>query len=65
MSPAWLGRPTARTTPLFWDWRGKDTPRDCWPRWAVRDGDWKLVTYHRIEPGTDFPQTNKEPVARW
>ena len=42
--PAWLGKPTARTTPLFWDWRGKDTPRDCWPRWAVRDGDWKLVT---------------------
>jgi hypothetical protein len=35
--------PKQRTTQLFWDWRGKDTPRDCWPRWAVRDGDWKLV----------------------
>jgi N-acetylgalactosamine-6-sulfatase len=43
MLPALLGEPKQRTTPLFWDWRGKDTPRDCWPRWAVRDGDWKLV----------------------
>ncbi len=42
--PALLGQETARTMPIFWDWRGKDTPADCWPRWAVRDGDWKLVT---------------------
>ena len=44
MLPALLGKEVARTKPIFWDWRGKDTPRDCWPRWAVRDGDWKLVT---------------------
>ncbi len=44
MLPALLGKEVQRTKPVFWDWRGKDTPRDCWPRWAVRDGDWKLLT---------------------
>lgn len=44
MLPALLGEARQRTTPLFWDWRGKDTPRDCWPRWAVRDDDWKLLS---------------------
>ena len=44
MLPALLGETRQRTTPLFWDWRGKDTPRDCWPRWAVRDGDWKFLS---------------------
>jgi N-acetylgalactosamine-6-sulfatase len=44
MLPALLGGENQRTKPIFWDWRGKDTPADCWPRWAVRDGDWKLVT---------------------
>lgn len=44
MLPALLGKEMQRTKPIFWDWRGKDTPADCWPRWAVRDGDWKLVT---------------------
>ena len=40
MLRALLGEDRQRTMPLFWDWRGKDTPRDCWPRWAVRDGNW-------------------------
>jgi N-acetylgalactosamine-6-sulfatase len=44
MLPALRGQAVTRTKPIFWDWRGKDTPADCWPRWAVRDGDWKLVT---------------------
>lgn len=44
MLPALLGRGHQRTKPLFWDWNGKDTPRECWPRWAIRSGDWKLVT---------------------
>ena len=44
MLPALLGGESQRTKPIFWDWRGKDTPADCWPRWAVRDGDWKFVT---------------------
>ena len=43
MLPALLGEPKPRTTPLFWNWRGSATPQDCWPRWAVRDGDWKLL----------------------
>jgi N-acetylgalactosamine-6-sulfatase len=38
------GRSWKRTKPLFWDWRGSQTPAHCWPRWAVRSGDWKLLT---------------------
>jgi arylsulfatase A-like enzyme len=44
MLPAWLGADKQRTRPIFWEWRGKDTPRDCWPRFAIRDGDWKLLS---------------------
>ncbi|MEJ7596013.1 MAG: sulfatase-like hydrolase/transferase, partial [Planctomycetaceae bacterium] len=44
MLPALLGKDVQRTKSIFWDWRGKDTPKDCWPRGAVRDGDWKLLT---------------------
>lgn len=43
MLAALLGGDQQRTSPLFWDWRGRDTPKD-WPRWAVRSGDWKLIT---------------------
>jgi arylsulfatase A-like enzyme len=44
MLPALTGETRQRTKPLFWDWRGKATPKDCWPRWAVREGDWKLLS---------------------
>ncbi len=44
MLPALLGKEVTRTQPIFWDWRGRDVPKDCWPRWAVRDGEWKLVS---------------------
>lgn len=75
MLPALLGKEVARTKPIFWDWRGKDTPRDCWPRWAVRDGDWKLVTddasrielYHWTDDwaeGKDMAKDNPEAVAK-
>jgi N-acetylgalactosamine-6-sulfatase len=38
------GEPVVRTRPVFWEWRGTATEPDWWPRLAVRDGDWKLVT---------------------
>jgi len=41
--PAYEGRPTARTKPLFWEWRGTAVEPDWWPRLAVRDGNWKLL----------------------
>lgn len=46
MLPALLGKVAVRTKPLFWDWHGKERGElpDGWPRWAVRDGDWKLLT---------------------
>jgi len=43
MLPAWRGEAQSRTKPIFWDWSGTDRPPTNWPRWAVRDGDWKLV----------------------
>ena len=44
--PALLGQTTARTKPIFWEWRGNQTEPDWWPRLAVRDGEWKLlITY--------------------
>ncbi|HUQ73051.1 MAG TPA: sulfatase/phosphatase domain-containing protein, partial [Planctomycetaceae bacterium] len=43
MLPAWRGQAQARTKPIFWDWNGTDRPQTNWPRWAVRDGDWKLL----------------------
>ena len=49
---AFNGRETARTRPIFWEWRGNDTEPDWWPRLAVREGDWKLaMTYdaQRVE----------------
>ena len=43
MLPAWRGTKTKRTKPIFWDWNGTNRPPTNWPRWAVRDGDWKLL----------------------
>ncbi|MEW6302998.1 MAG: sulfatase-like hydrolase/transferase [Verrucomicrobiota bacterium] len=44
MLTVWQGKSVARSKPIFWDWNGTDRPPTNWPRWAVRDGDWKLVT---------------------
>jgi arylsulfatase A-like enzyme len=43
MLPAWLGAQPMRAQPIYWDWRGVETQPETWPRWSVRDGDWKLV----------------------
>jgi len=40
--PAFEGKPTSRTKPIFWEWRGTEGEPDWWPRLAVRVGDWKL-----------------------
>jgi N-acetylgalactosamine-6-sulfatase len=40
---AWEGGEFRRSRPIFWDWNGTDRPPTNWPRWAVRDGDWKLL----------------------
>jgi N-acetylgalactosamine-6-sulfatase len=46
MSDVLLGEPRPRRGPLYWEWRfavtggGEYAP----PRYAVRDGDWKLLT---------------------
>ncbi|QDU91351.1 Arylsulfatase [Pirellulimonas nuda] len=41
---AFNGETVARTRPIFWLHTGKRSEPDWWPRLAVRDGDWKLVT---------------------
>ncbi len=41
---AFNGEPVVRTRPVFWLHKGKQTEPDWWPRLAVRDGDWKLLT---------------------
>ena len=43
LSSAFWGEPLKRTQPLFWEWRGTEHDLD-WPRLAVREGDWKLLT---------------------
>ncbi len=47
---ALLGRPFSRSRPLHWEWRfAGHPPREItWPRSAVRDGRWKLLTNPRI-----------------
>ena len=78
LSPALLGRPLTKRPPLYWAY-GKEgrsakpgTPaqaRDVSPRFAVRDGDWKLLANDR---GADpelynlaaDPQESKEVGAR-
>jgi N-acetylgalactosamine-6-sulfatase len=74
--PSLLGRPTARTKPVFWEWRGNQTEPDWWPRLAVRDGDWKLlltydakrVSLHRLPAdraeSQDVSTENPAVVAR-
>ncbi|MCY2977456.1 MAG: sulfatase-like hydrolase/transferase [Planctomycetota bacterium] len=42
--PALEGKPISRTRPIFWKWTGTRQEPDWWPRLAVREGDWKLVT---------------------
>ena len=76
MLQAFEGHPVVRTKPLFWEWRGPNPEPDCWPRLAVREGDWKLVigpTTERMElhnlakdPHEKKNQASKEPdrVAR-
>ena len=41
--PALQGKAITRTRPIFWEWRGPKPEPDWWPRFAVRDGDWKLL----------------------
>ncbi len=43
LSRAFSGDLVKRTKPLFWEWRGTGHDLD-WPRLAVREGDWKLLT---------------------
>ncbi len=52
LTPALAGRPIASRPPLFWAY-GREgraeqpglasAPRDISPRFAIRDGDWKLL----------------------
>jgi N-acetylgalactosamine-6-sulfatase len=44
MFAALQGQEIRRAKPLFWEWVGSNRPADCWPRWAVRSGDWKLLS---------------------
>ncbi|EMI43313.1 sulfatase-like hydrolase/transferase [Rhodopirellula sp. SWK7] len=41
---AFKGEIITRTRPIFWLHTGAGGEPDGWPRLAVRDGDWKLVT---------------------
>ena len=43
MLAAFKGAEVKRTKPIFWDWTGTDRPTTNWARWAVHDGDWKLL----------------------
>jgi len=75
MLTAWQGGNVVRTKPIFWDWAGNDRPPHNWPRWAVRNGDWKLVTdndqraelYHIAEDryeAHDLAEKHPEIVAQ-
>ncbi|MGV3660546.1 MAG: sulfatase [Prosthecobacter sp.] len=44
MLAAFKGTEVRRTKPMFWDWTGGERPPETWGRWAVHDGDWKLLT---------------------
>ncbi|HEY1050560.1 MAG TPA: sulfatase-like hydrolase/transferase [Prosthecobacter sp.] len=43
MLAAFKGTETKRTRPIFWDWTGGERPPETWGRWAIHDGDWKLL----------------------
>ncbi len=38
------GAERARGRALFWEWSGADKKPEYWPRFAVRDGEWKLLS---------------------
>ena len=40
---AFNGKNVVRTRPIFWEWQGKNAEPDWWPRFAVREGEWKLA----------------------
>jgi N-acetylgalactosamine-6-sulfatase len=73
---AWEGKAFRRGRPIFWDWNGTERPPTNWPRWAVREGDWKLLTnddgsraelYHAAEDraeATDLAPRHPERVTR-
>jgi arylsulfatase A-like enzyme len=44
MLEAWKGAELQRSKPLFWEWRGSAARPEYWPRAAIRDGPWKLLT---------------------
>ena len=76
--PALQGKAITRTRPIFWEWRGPKPEPDWWPRFAVRDGDWKLlmtedakrVELHNLktdraeEAGKDLSKAYPKIVAR-
>jgi N-acetylgalactosamine-6-sulfatase len=41
--PSLLGKPTDRTTPLFWKHYAINQSADMWAAWAMREGRWKLL----------------------
>ncbi len=43
MLAALEGHVTARSQPIFWEWKGNNQEPDWWPRLAVREGNWKLL----------------------
>lgn len=43
LSGAFYGEEMRRSGPLFWEWKGNSTGEN-WPRLAVRNGDWKLLS---------------------
>lgn len=44
MLAAFKGEKIMRKKPIFWSWKGTQWGEN-WPRFAVRDGDWKLVVH--------------------
>ena len=37
-----------RTKPIYWEWRGKNTPPELWPHLGVRGGKWKLLINRKM-----------------
>lgn len=59
LSDALKGSPSPRSKPLFWSWKGHSSGAN-WPRFAVRQGDWKLV----VDPGKNRRELYEVPVDR-
>lgn len=61
MLAAFKGAEVKRTKPIFWDWTGTERPPTNWARWAIHDGDWKLLVddarrvelYHLTEDASE------------